>query len=88
MSRDMQETQDVYRKGQTHFTTVNVVLKKKRKVGEKEKKMENLQGRKIKAWVCNILITPHDLEENHQSEFISGAEEERTKEFQKRLCIF
>ena len=85
MSRDMQETQNVYRNGQSHFTTVHVV--KKKKSGGERKDREST-GVKIKAWVCNILITPHDLEENHQSEFISGAKEERTKEFQKRLCIF
>lgn len=86
MTRDMQETRNVYRKGQSHFITVNVV-KKKKSGGERKKDREST-GKKIKAWVCNILITPHDLEENHQSEFISGAKEERTKEFQKRLCIF
>jgi len=46
MTRDMQETRNVYRKGQSHFITVNVV--KKKKVGEKEKKTENLQGKKSK----------------------------------------
>ena len=46
LTRDMQETRNVYRKGQSHFITVNVV--KKKKVGEKEKKTENLQGKKSK----------------------------------------
>lgn len=42
----MQETQDVYRKGQTHFTTVNVVLKKKKKGGGERKKDGESTGKK------------------------------------------
>lgn len=48
MKRDMQEIQDVYRKGQSHFTTV-----KKKGRGERKKDGE-ATGTKIKAWVSTF----------------------------------
>ena len=65
----------------------NLILPQlKKKVGEKKKRWRIYRD-KNQSLGFNILITPHDLEENHQSELISGTKEERTKEYRKRLYI-